>query len=213
MEKETIKSSQLFVAIGSIITWVSLGLQFYLFIVVHRITSIPEAIIRFFGFYTILTNILVAVCFTFLWLSPKSRWGNFFSQQKTITAISVYITVVALVYNLILRSMWSPKGLLRVADELLHVVTPLLFVFYWFIFTPKGALQLKNIFSWLIYPLVYLLYILSRGAFVKYYPYPFMDVSILGYSKVLLNSTVLCVVFLFISLLFVTVARMMTRRP
>ena len=210
MEKETTKSTQLFLAIGTITTWFALGLQFYL-IIANRTTSIPEAIVRFFSFYTILTNILVAICFTFLWLKPKSRWGIFFSHQKTLTAITIYITIVAIVYNLILRSTWNPHGLQRVADELLHLVGPIIFILYWFLFAPKVALQLKNIFPWLIYPLVYLLYILFRGSFAKYYPYPFIDVNILGYSKVLLNSMLLCIAFLFISLLFVAIAKMMSR--
>lgn len=211
MEKKTTKSAQLFLTIGTITTWFALGLQFYL-IIVNRTTSIPEAIVRFFSFYTILTNILVAICFTFLWLKQKSRWGNFFSQQKTLTAITVYISIVAIVYNLILRSTWNPQGLHRVVDELLHVITPIIFILYWFLFAPKAALQLKNIFPWLIYPLVYLLYILLRGAFAKYYPYPFINVNALGYSKVFLNSMVLCIAFLVVSLLFVAIAKMMSSK-
>jgi hypothetical protein len=210
MEKETTKSTKLFLAIGTITTWFTLGLRFYLTFL-DRTTSIPEAIVRLLSFYTILTNILVAICFTLLWLNPKSRWGNFFSQQKTLTAITVYISIVAIVYNLILRSTWNPQGLHRVVDELLHVIIPVIFILYWFLFAPKVALQLKNIFPWLIYPLVYFLYILSRGAFAKYYPYPFMDVNTLGYDKVLMNSMFICIAFLFVSLLFVAIAKMMSR--
>src|SRR5258705_6908454 len=102
MEKQPTKAMQAFLAIGAIIGWFAVGLQFYL-IIVNRVTSVPETIIRFFSFYTILTNILVALYFTVLLLKPDFRWGNFFSRANVITAITLYITVVGITYNLILR--------------------------------------------------------------------------------------------------------------
>ncbi len=80
--------------------WFALIAQLYL-IIRNRVTAIPETIIRYFSFFTILTNILVAVCCTILLLNKKKSLFNFFSNPKTITAITVYITVVGLVYNLI----------------------------------------------------------------------------------------------------------------
>ncbi len=210
MEKQSAKSKQIFLAIGTLITWFAIVFQFYL-MMLNRQTSIPEAIIRFFSFYTILTNILVALCFTFLWLKPKSRWGNFFSQSKTLTAITVYITIVAIVYNTILRFTWNPQGLQQVADELLHVIIPVFFILYWFIFACKDELLWKNVFLWLLYPLVYIVYILFRGAFAEYYPYPFLDVNALGYNKVFLNSAGLFIAFLVLSFLFVAIAKRMSR--
>lgn len=210
MEKQSTKSKQIFLAIGTFTAWFAVGLQFYL-IILNRATSIPEAIIRFFSFYTILTNILVALCFIFLWLKPKSRWGSFFSKPKTLTAITVYITIVAIVYNTILRFTWNPQGLQQVADESLHVIVPVFFILYWFIFVSKTGLQWKNVFPWLIYPFVYLLYSLFRGAVAKYYPYPFLDVNILGYKQVFLNSIGLFAAFLLVSLVFVTIAKRISR--
>lgn len=211
MEKQPKKYPQLILGIGAIMGWFAVLLQFYL-IIINKVASVLETIIRFFSFYTILTNILVAMCFTFLWLKPKSRWGLFFAQPKTLTAITVYICIVGLVYNTILRFLWNPTGLQFLTDELLHSVIPILFILFWIKFVPKNQLKWGDFWPWLIYPLVYLLYILSRGAFVEYYPYPFMDVNILGYNKVLLNSMFLCIVFLFISLLFVAIAKMISRK-
>src|SRR5665647_3043722 len=83
-----------------ILSWFALVAQFYL-IIKNRIAPIPETIIRYFSFYTILTNLLVAVCFSFLLAKPKSVWGIFFSKSGVIAAITVYITIVGLVYALI----------------------------------------------------------------------------------------------------------------
>ena len=38
--------------------------------------------------------------------------------------------------------------------------------------------------GWLAYPGVYLVYVLARGAVSGEYPYPFMDVKVLGYGGV-----------------------------
>ena len=210
MENRSAKTQQTYLAIGAIIAWFAVVVQFYL-LIVNWIAAVPETIIRFFSFYTILTNILVALCFTVLLLKPKSGWGRFFSKSTTGTAIAVYITIVGIVYNIILRFIWNPQGLQMVVDESLHLIIPVLFILYWLIFAPKAGLRWKNVFPWLIFPFVYLLLILIRGALSGFYPYPFIDVKTLGYNKVLLNSGGLCIAFLLLSLLFVTIAKLMSR--
>ena len=210
MEKQSTKSNRIFLVVGVIITWFALVFQLYLSLL-NRVTSVPEAIVIYFSYYTILCNTLIALCFTVLLLKPKSGLGKFFSTAKTLTAIAVYITVVGITYNLILRFTWNPQGLQWVVDELLHVVVPVYFILYWFLFAPKAGLQWKNVFPWLIFPFFYLLYSLFRGAFSGFYAYPFIDVNALGYNKVLLNSAGLFFAFLVLSLLFVTIAKAMSR--
>ena len=186
--------------------WFAIMAQFYL-IIENRIASIPETVIRFFSFFTILTNILVALCCTVLLLNNNSKWRIFFSNKNTLTAIAVYITIVGVVYNLILRFLWKPEGLQWIVDELLHSVIPILFSILWLQFIPKGRLQMKSVFAWLLYPLVYLIFILIRGSFSGFYPYPFIDVINLGYNKVVVNSTGMLGAFLVISVLFVLIDR------
>ncbi|MEP6584422.1 MAG: Pr6Pr family membrane protein [Ginsengibacter sp.] len=194
-----------------VLGWFALAGQFYL-IILNRVTSIPGTIIRYFSFFTILTNFLVAVCSTVL-LVNKNRWHQFFSNAKTITAITVYITVVGLVYNVILRFLWSPEGFQSLIDELLHTAIPVLFILFWIFFMPKAGLKSKDILPWLLYPFIYVIYILIRGAFTGLYPYPFIDVKELGYNKVLLNSGMLVIVFVVFSLLFVGVDHYFKKQP
>ena len=207
MQDKSLKLNSRFFAIIAILGWFAVVLQLYL-IILNRVASLPETIVRFFSFFTIQTNILVAICFTFLWLKPKSKWGLFFSKPKNTTAITLYITIVGLVYNAILRFLWAPTGSQKVVDELLHLVIPLLVLLYWFLFVPKKALEFKNIFPWLIFPAVYLVYTLIRGAFFSFYPYPFVDVNLLGYNKVLLNSFFMLLAFLFFGTLFIGIGKM-----
>jgi hypothetical protein len=207
MQDKSLKLNSRFFAIIAIVGWFAVVLQLYL-IIINRVVSLSETIVRFFSFFTIQSNILVAVCFTFLWLKPKSKWGLFFSKPKNATAITLYITIVGLVYNTILRFLWAPMGLQKVVDELLHLVIPILVLLYWVLLVPKKTLEFKNIFPWLIFPVVYLVYTLIRGAFFSFYPYPFIDVILLGYDKVLLNSFFMLLAFLFFGTLFIGIGKL-----
>lgn len=201
---------RVYLAIMAILGWFALIAQFWL----HMNTGAAgqgELLIRFFTFFTVTTNILIAVLATFLLLSPASGWGRFFSRQSTNAATAVYIVVVGLIYNLILRMLWQPEGLQRVVDELLHSVIPVLFLVYWLVLVPKDELRWDNLWNWLVYPLVYTVIVMIRGTFSDYYPYPFMNVLKLGYQQALLNCLGVTAVFVILSLLFVAIGKWLNK--
>jgi len=204
MEKQNLE--RFYLAAMVIIGWFALVTQFYINMT-SGISGIRELMVRYFSYFTIQTNILVAVCFTALLLKPQSKWGRFFSRQQTLSAITVYIVIVGLIYNTILRFLWEPEGLQKIVDELLHSVIPLLVLFYWFVFTAKDRLQWKNVLPWLIYPFAYIVYILIRGSVSGFYPYPFINTQRLGLNKVLVNSVGIAFVFICMSLLLVMIAK------
>jgi len=204
MEKQNLE--RFYLAAMVIIGWFALVTQFYINMT-SGISGIRELMVRYFSYFTIQTNILVAVCFTTLLLKPQSNWGRFFSRQQTLSAITVYIVIVGLIYNTILRFLWEPEGLQKIVDELLHSVIPLLVLFYWFVFTAKDRLQWKNVLPWLIYPFAYIVYVLVRGSVSGFYPYPFINTQRLGLDKVLVNSVGIAFVFICMSLLLVMIAK------
>ncbi|HTL08515.1 MAG TPA: Pr6Pr family membrane protein [Chitinophagaceae bacterium] len=186
--------------------WFALLAQFYINATL-KATPLPEMIIRYFSYFTIQTNLLVATAFTCLLLAPRSRAGRFFSRQQTMTAITVYILIVGLIYNTILRFLWAPQGLQKTVDELLHTVIPLLALAYWLFFLKKDQLQWKDVLPWLIYPFAYISYVLIRGSISGFYPYPFINTAQLGLNKVLVNSVGIALVFVFASLVLVFIAK------
>jgi len=202
---------RLYLAALAITAWAAVVLQLYL-ILEHRVASVPETILRFFSFFTILTNLLVALCCTLVLVKPGSGWGAFFARPRMLTAITLYIVVVGLIYNTILRFLWNPQGLQFVVDELLHSVVPVLFILYWLFFVPKETLHWKDIFPWLLFPLLYCIFILVRGAFSGFYPYPFVDVTELGYGRVLLHAAGIVLVFLITALALTGAAKMISRK-
>ena len=190
----------------AVIAWIAVMSQYYLMIE-NRRASISETTIRFFSFFTILTNLLVAIYFTLIIFKIKNGFLAIINKPGTLTAITVYITSVGLVYQIILRHIWQPTGLQMIVDELLHTLIPIMVIIYWYLYENKSLATYKQIPKWLVYPLIYVTYILIRGKFSNFYPYPFVDVGNLGLSKVLINSVLLIALFVGLSAIFIRVGR------
>ena len=171
----------------------------------------PALFYLIISFFTILTNALVAIYFTRL-VFDKNQQSKLISKPGTLTAITVYITVVGLVYQVALRQAWHPTGLQMVVDELLHSVMPILVIIFWYLYETTRAVKYSQILQWLIYPLVYLIYILVRGSFSNFYPYPFINVTTIGMSKALTNAGILIIIFLIISAVFLAIGKAIIKR-
>jgi hypothetical protein len=200
----------IYMATLAIIAWFALCLQFYISIAQFLSTgrTLGGAIVHLLSYYTIQNNILVALSVTLLLLAPASAWGKFFSRSSVITAIAVYITIVCLVYQIILRPQHTPVGLFKLADELLHSLDPAMFILFWLIFIPKTKLLWAKAINWLLYPLLYCFYVLIRGAISGYYPYSFIDGNKLSYEQIFINSVFLLFAFLSVGLLFIGISRL-----
>jgi hypothetical protein len=172
--------------IGFLLGWFSLVGQFVL-MMQNRQADVVETIVRFFSFFTILTNILVALYFT----SRIPMFNQVFFQKTfnkgALTALTTFIVVVGLVYQIILRNTWVPKGFQLIIDELLHSVIPLFVLIYWLLFADIADLKFQNSKNWLWFPALYFVYVIIRGLFSNFYPYPFINVSEIGYFQVLIN--------------------------
>jgi hypothetical protein len=196
-----------YAVIAALITWFAVIAQLVL-IIQNRVVSLPETLLRFFSFFTILTNIIVAVCFT----AEAGAGSSFWKKVSTQTAVAVYIMVVGIVYNVVLRQLWMPQGMQRIVDELLHLVVPLLFLFFWIMFVTKEKLSWKKSITWLLYPFIYLVFILIAGSISDYYPYPFVDVATHGYEKVLINCVFVLLLFVMLSLVFIGLSRYLSQK-
>lgn len=194
------KREKTFAIIGAILGICTVCFQLILFINA-RTTNIGEVFIRFFSYFTILSNIAVAVCFFANSYGKKNQLA-FWKLSSTKTAVLVYILVVGIVYNVILRSLWTPVGAQKVVDELLHVLMPLLFLLYWWLFVAKTNFSIRHVGNSLIFPFIYLIWLLIRGAISNWYPYPFVDAFNHGYQKVGISSAVLLLVFGLLALFF-----------
>lgn len=201
-------------AIVGVLVWLALGLQLLLSIhtgIANGNTALV-GVARYFSFFTILTNILVALVLTVPLVLAESRWERFFSHPSVRTATAVYIAIVGIVYSLVLRQIWNPQGWQLVADRMLHDFSPLAYLAFWLAFVPKSKLRWSDLPAWLIYPLGYCLFTLARGAIFNWYPYPFIDAAELGYPQVFLNILILFAGFSVAGLIFIALGRFLGRQ-
>lgn len=185
-----------------LVEWLALITQFVLFLQAIP-TGLTESLIRFFSFFTISTNLLVGIYVTFLLVAPDQQQKGFFLRPGVQTAIVLYILIVGLVYNILLRHLWHAGPIQAIIHDLLHTVMPILVVVYWQRWVDTRQLQYQNIATWLIYPAAYAVYTLVRGAFAAWYPYPFIDAAKLGYERIAVNCAVLAVIIVLFSALLI----------
>jgi hypothetical protein len=166
------------------VTWLALLVQFPLSIATSRSNgmNLIAAILAYFSFFTILTNILVCGGDDYSPLRAQFHLGRLFLASGGDNGDSPLYRHGGAGYSLLLRYSWNPEGLQEIGDILLHDAVPVMYVVYWLIFGPKRGLRRKNVPIWSIYPLAYLFCVLVRGALTDRYPYPFIDASALGYS-------------------------------
>lgn len=163
----------------------------------------------YLDYFTILTNALATA--SLARIAADAR-GRLFVAPEDTTAIAACMLMVGLVYNLLLRQTWHPAGWARVADELLHVAMPLLYLATWWPSTEARAWRRSRLLAWLCYPLGYLAYALLRGAADGRYPYPFLDVTALGYPRVLGYSAAVALAFLLAGAVLAALAQRRARR-
>lgn len=173
--------------------------------------SIFEETIRLLGYFTILTNIAVALLFSTLLTFPSSKLGKLFSKPAVFGSIVLAIVVVGIIYHLLLRQHWDPKGIVLFADIILHTVVPVSTLAYWLFYPPKDRILLWMPFAWCVYPISYLFYAMVRGAIINRYPYYFIDASEIGVTGVVQNSLMLTGVFLALGFALLGLTRLRIR--
>jgi hypothetical protein len=144
-----------------------------------------------FSYFTIWSNIVVAVSATLL-LSRPFR-DTLLRRVLRLDAL-LMITVTAIVYQVLLAPTTDVTGWSRLTDPILHVVTPLLTVLVWLVWGPRGWVTGRLVPLALAVPVVWIAWMLARGAIIDAYPYDFANVTEFGYASVA-RTLVLILVF------------------
>ncbi|HXO98892.1 MAG TPA: Pr6Pr family membrane protein [Luteibacter sp.] len=209
MSPRTAAISNLFAIVVAAVAWPALMLQYWLSM---WSDSQGMVLLRFFSFFTILSNVLVGLVATSA--AMGGNWGflRFWRGPRVRGLAALSITVTCLIYATLLQSLWHPLGPQLIADRSLHYVVPVLYLVWWIALLPHGTLVWRDAACWLGFPLVFAVWTFIRGAIMHEYPYPFMDVDKLGYGAVLVNSALVGVLFLVLGLAFVALDRLLGRR-
>jgi hypothetical protein len=149
---------------------------------------------NFFSFFTIQSNILgVAALFTLV-LIARARRTPLFDGART--AAVLYMAITGVVFALLLAGLQEE---LQTSENwvnfVVHKLMPVVLFADWLVDPPRHRLPWWTVLAWLAYPLAWLSYTLIRGEAEDWYPYPFVDVSELGYDGVLARTVALAAGF------------------
>jgi hypothetical protein len=97
------------------------GVEVQLHFALIKKESIAAHVIAFFSYFTVETNILVALALTIFLLQPQAE--RFFTASVTSTLV-VYVIGVGVMYERLLRHLWHPHRKRLFADMLLHDAVP-----------------------------------------------------------------------------------------
>lgn len=173
----------------AVAAWAGLGIQFAA--TFGQNGSIAETLWILLRFFTVTTNMLVALLFTAIALRrPVS--------PRMIGGVVLAIMLVGVTYMLLLRGLLDLSGGARLADTLLHKVTPVIVPLWWIAFARKGALRQYDPLLWAVYPALYLPYALARGLAGDIYAYPFINLEKLGWAQVITNCAVIAAGFILV---------------
>jgi hypothetical protein len=156
-------------------------------------TTPAGRIFNVFCFFTIQSNLIVGVTSLMLALDPERR-SMTFDTFRLIGIVAIVITAV--VYHSALRDLMELQSWALVADRILHTVVPVLAVVTWLIHGPRGRATRRTMWLSLLFPIAWFAFTLIRGPIADFYPYPFVDVTRLGYAKVLVNAVWVGVLYL-----------------
>jgi len=201
------------------LAWAGIGLGLFLIVLQGTIT-IPlrmtegggpwRALVYYLSFLTIWTNIGLVL----IYAAAVSGWRGLrvLSGPTARTLMAGSIFMVMAVYAVLLAPVWNPTGLARVADAGLHYLTPALYLGWWLAGPHPVRLRWGRAGVMMLYPVVYCAWIIFRGMAIDRWPYPFVDVSVLGWGQVMTNMAFLALAFLAVYLAAIALGRTLHQR-
>lgn len=195
------RSARRWHALTAVVVVTALVLQLVLIIIGNPVLAESEPpalamrLYRFFAYFTIESNLLVAITATSLALDP-TRDGTVWRVVRLAGIVG--ITITAVVHFFLLRPLLDLDGWDYTADKLLHMVGPALAILGWLLFGPRPRVTARIVWLALLFPIIWAAWTLSFGAVDGWYPYPFLDPDEKGWGAVLV--AVLGITALFLAL-------------
>jgi hypothetical protein len=148
---------------------------------------------NFFSFFTIQSNIVAVVV---LLIGGMLAWQGA-SDDKIAWlrgTAALYMTMTGVIFAILLSDLDPSLQLtLPWVNVVLHYLMPVVLFMDWFLLPPRKRISFGLALWWVVYPLAYLAYSFTRGAFTDWYPYPFLNVALHGYGPVIINCLVISV--------------------
>lgn len=172
------------------IAFAILGIVALVWIPARNLGNPDYSYLNFFSYFTIQSNLIGVVVLLVGGLRDPGgrRW------QLMRGAATLYLTITLIIYAVLLADI-DVQLQERWINDTLHRLIPVVLIADWLLVAGGIKPAIKLILGWLAYPLAYGAYVLIRGPFADWYPYPFMDPRDKGYGALTIGLVVIAVVF------------------
>ncbi|NKQ58118.1 Pr6Pr family membrane protein [Amycolatopsis sp. K13G38] len=164
-----------------------------------EVVSVGVRLWRLFSYFTIESNLFVLATAVVLALRPAAD-GRIWRVVRLDGLLGILITGV--VYDIVLAPIVHLTGAALAAGIGFHYISPWATILAWLVFGPRRRITWGTIAGAFVWPVLWLVYIFTQGAFTDWYPYPFLDVTDLGFGTALVNSLLVVAVAIVFAVLF-----------
>jgi hypothetical protein len=158
--------------------------------------SLGEKLINLFSYFTIQSNLFVLGTSIALAVNVH-RDGLLWRILRLDALLGIIIT--GLVYDTVLAQLVHPVGWALAATIGFHYISPWATLLGWLVFGPRPRMSWKVMALAFIWPVAWLVYTFVRGAITGWYPYPFLDVDLIGLGDSVRNSAVVLLIAIVIA--------------
>jgi hypothetical protein len=151
----------------------------------HLFHASVERAFNVFAYFTIQSNLLIGGT-TVLLVLRLERGSTVFRAFRMAGLLGIVVT--GIVYHVALARLLELDSWALFGDQLVHTVVPILAVVGWLLFGPRRSTSARIALWALIFPAAWIAFTVIRGAIIHWYPYPFIDVTQIGYGKAILNG-------------------------
>jgi hypothetical protein len=150
-----------------------------------------------FAYFTTQSNLIVGA--TVLLLALRlDRTSTLFRVFRLDGLVMIVITGV--VFHTMLAGLLELQGWASAGNQLVHTAVPIMAVLGWLLFGPRGLISWRTIGLSVIYPILWVVFTMTRGALTDWYPYPFLQVDEVGVLSVALTLLGITVAFVLLGI-------------
>lgn len=149
--------------------------------------SLGTRFVRLFSFFTIQSNLFVlgtSIVLAFNILKDGPVW-----RVLRLDAL-LGIIITGLVYDTVLAQLVHPTGWALAATIGFHYISPWATLVGWLLFGPRPRMSWGTCLAAFLWPVLWLVYTFINGAVTGWYPYPFLNVTLIGYADSIRNCLI-----------------------
>lgn len=168
--------------------------------------ALGTRLVRLFSYFTIESNLIVlAVAVT---LALRLRCDGPLWRVVHLDAL-LGIVITGLVYDIVLARQVHLTGPALWAGIGFHYFSPWAMLLGWVALGPRPRIGWRTVAYAFIWPVLWIVYTFAHGAASKWYPYPFLNASKLGFGAALINTIGVVVIAAVLAVAF----RLLDRLP